>query len=190
MHEAQNSTTRSAVILGNEAFLRARHEEGNLVTPQDDRGSLLRLAVDWNQADVLRLLLDLALDPDARACVEGVENVEFTWGMPLYECVRSVTLAMAEWLLERGRIRMVRCSPVARPLSEVYAQRDERMIALLERYGGKSNASMAGLYRRRILPSDYSRSTATRDCPMTGLDRAPSQSNCWEERRGAATPKS
>ena len=37
------------------------------------------------------------------------------------------------------------------PLSEAYGQRDEKMIALLERYGGKSNQSMAGLYRRKDL---------------------------------------
>jgi len=37
------------------------------------------------------------------------------------------------------------------PLSEAYGQRDDRMIVLLDRHGGKSNASMAGLYRRADL---------------------------------------
>jgi hypothetical protein len=34
------------------------------------------------------------------------------------------------------------------PLSEAYGQRDQKMISLLERYGGQTGPSMAGLYRR------------------------------------------
>src|SRR5262249_28663676 len=50
-------TARSAVILGDEADLRRRAAEEDLVTPRDDRGWLLRLAVDCDRPEILKLLL-------------------------------------------------------------------------------------------------------------------------------------
>ena len=144
-------TARSAVILGDENFLRSRHREEDLVTPRDERGWLLRLAVDWDRTEILELLLGFGLDPDARVRTDEVDEITFTWGMPLYECARAGKLAMAEILLERGADPNGQVYASGTPLSEAYGQRDERMIALLERYGGKSNPSMAGLYRRKDL---------------------------------------
>jgi hypothetical protein len=51
-------------------------------------------------------------------------------------------------LLERGADPNGQVYASGTPLSEAYGQRDDEMIALLEKYGGKSNPSMAGLYRR------------------------------------------
>jgi ankyrin repeat protein len=144
-------TERSAVILGDVEFLRARHAEGALVTPQDADGWLLRLAVDCDRPDILKMLLDFGLDPDARVRVDDVDDIEFTWGMPLYQCTRYGKHAMAEMLLERGADPNGQVYASGTPLSEAYGQRDERMIALLERYGGKSNPAMAGFYRRKDL---------------------------------------
>jgi ankyrin repeat protein len=141
-------TARTAVILGDEELLRKKHAEEDLVTPQDDRGWLLSLAVDCNRPEMLNLLLDFGLDPDARVRVDDGDELTFTWGMPLYQCTRYRKHAMAEMLLERGADPNGQVYASGTPLSEAYGQRDERMIALLERYGGKSNASMAGLYRR------------------------------------------
>jgi ankyrin repeat protein len=136
---------RSAVILGDEEFLR---EQTGLIAPQDSDGWLLSLAVDYDRPQILRMLLDLGLDPDARVRVDGEDTVTFTWGMPLYQCARCGKHAMAEMLLERGADPNGQVYASGTPLSEAYGQRDETMIALLERFGGKSNASMAGLYRR------------------------------------------
>jgi hypothetical protein len=76
-------TPRATVIVGDEEFLRTKHAERSLTDPQDDRGWLLRLAVDWERPEILRLLLDLGFDPDARARVDDVDEIAFTWGMPL-----------------------------------------------------------------------------------------------------------
>jgi ankyrin repeat protein len=144
-------TPRSAVILGDEELLRSLHAQGTLADPQDDRGWLLSLAVDWDRPELLRLLLDLGLDPDARARVDDVDEIVFTWGMPLYQSVRAGNYEIAELLLERGADPNGQVYASGTPLSEAYGQRDVKMIELLERYGGKSNPSMAGLYRRKDL---------------------------------------
>lgn len=142
---------RSAVMLGDEEFLRARLAEGGLAAPRDQHGWLLRVAVDCDRPELLKLLLDAGFDPDARVRVEGVDEVAFTWGMPLYQCARRGKHAMAEMLLDRGADPNGQVYASGTPLSEAYGQGDDRMIALLERYGGKSNAAMAGFYRRRDL---------------------------------------
>ncbi|MGH9374177.1 MAG: hypothetical protein ACRD15_21900 [Vicinamibacterales bacterium] len=81
-------TERSAVILGDAEFLRARHADGALVTPQDEHGWLLRLAVDCDRPDILKLLLDSGLDPDARARVDGVDEIAFTCDSARRSCTR------------------------------------------------------------------------------------------------------
>ena len=141
-------TARSAVILGDVAALHKIAADEDLMTPRDDRGWLLRLAVDRQRPEVLKLLLDLGLDPDARVRVEDSDRPTFTWGMPLYQCARYGKHEMARELLERGADPNAQVYASGTPLSEAYGQRDEQMIALLEQFGGKSNASMAGLYRR------------------------------------------
>lgn len=77
-HRGAALSERSAVILGDVKFLRARHAEGALTTPQDAEGWLLRLAVDCDRPDILKLLLDFGLDPDARVRVDDVDEIEFT----------------------------------------------------------------------------------------------------------------
>lgn len=144
-------SARAAVVLGDAELLRALHAAGDIVTPRDDQGWLLRIAVDHNRPEILKLLLDFGLDPNARVRAGDSDDIEFTWGMPLYECVRAHRYEMAETLLERGADANGQVYASGTPLSEAYGQRDERMIALLERFGGKSNPSMAGLYRRKDL---------------------------------------
>jgi hypothetical protein len=126
---------------------------GDLLTPRDDRGWLLRLAVDHNRPEILTLLLDLGLDPDVRVRVEpeGAWGDRLHLGDAAYECARHGKHAMAEALLARGADPNANVYASGTPLSEAYGQRDEKMIALLERHGGKPNASMAGFYRRKDL---------------------------------------
>jgi ankyrin repeat protein len=166
-------TARSAVILGDEAFLRGRAAEEDLMTPRDHRGWLLSLAVDCDRPELLKLLLDLGLDPDARVRVEDDDRIAFTWGMPLYQCARYGKHAMAELLLERGADPNGHVYASGTPLSEAYGQRDERMIGLLERYGGTSNASMAGLYRRADLARRLLDEFGETDLPDDGFSKGP-----------------
>lgn len=166
-------TARSAVILDDEAFLRKKAAEEDLITPRDDRGWLLRLAIDCDRSEILKLLLDLGLDPDGRMRVEDDDRITFTWGMPLYQCARYGKHAMAEMLLERGADPNGQVYASGTPLSEAYGQRDERMIALLERYGGKSNASMAGLYRRADLARHLLDEFGDTNLPDDGFSKGP-----------------
>jgi len=167
-------TVRSAVILGEEAFLRRKAAEEDLIAPRDDRGWLLSLAVDCDRPGMLQFLLDLGLDPDARVRVEeDDERLTFTWGMPLYQCARYGKHAMAQMLLGRGADPNGQVYASGTPLSEAYGQRDERMIALLERYGGKSNASMAGLYRRPDLARRLLDEFGDTDLPDDGFSSGP-----------------
>lgn len=141
-------TSRAAVILGDAEFLTRKHAEEDIVTPLDDRGWLLALAVDCNRPNILKLLLDFGLDPDARIRVGGEEEPAYTWGVPLYQCARYGKHDMAETLLSYGADPNGQVYASGTPLSEAYGQRDEKMIALLEQYGGQTGLSMAGLYRR------------------------------------------
>lgn len=60
--------------------------------------------MDHDRVDLLNLLLDLGLGPDARARVEpeGEERSHSRGDMPLYECVRQRKHEMAEMLLSHG----------------------------------------------------------------------------------------
>ena len=66
------------------------------------------------------------------------------------------------------------------PPSEAYGQRDDRMIALLERSGGEPNPSTAGVYGA---PGNYCKNMATPRFPTTAsaTDRLP----CNGSARGA-----
>ena len=164
-------TARSAVVLGDAEFLRKRAGEEDLIAPRDPNGWLLGLAVDCNQPHILTLLLELGLDPDARARVTGEDEITFTWGMPLYQCARYGKHDMAKILLERGADPNGQVYASGTPLSEAYGQGDDRMVSLLEQYGGKSNASMAGLYRRPDLARRLLREFVDTKLPDDGFSK-------------------
>jgi ankyrin repeat protein len=164
-------TPRSAVILGDASFLREKAAEDDLISPRDGRGWLLELAVDYDRPDILKLLLELGLDPDARVRVEDDDRVNFSWGMPLYQCVRSRKHELAEILLKHGADPNGQVYAGGTPVSEAYGQRDETMVALLERYGGKTNPSMAGLYRRADIAKRLLEEFGDADLPDDGFSR-------------------
>jgi len=144
-------TPRAAVVLGRVEWLRDAHDRGTLVNPIDEWGGLLSLAVAHSRPEILSLLLDWGFDPDERTRFRDVggDEVVFTWGMPLWYCASSCKHAMAEILLEHGADPNASIYASGTPMSQAHGQNDERMIALLERYGGVTEPWIAGLYRRR-----------------------------------------
>jgi ankyrin repeat protein len=150
-HKGAVTTARAAAALGDAAWLRARHAEGVLVNPIDDAGGLLRIAATHNRPEILELLLDLGFDPDERIRCGDADDVEFSWGMPLWHCAGAAKYAMAEMLLRRGADPNARVSASGDPVFQAYSQRDWKMVALLEQYGGVPNATTAGLFRQTDL---------------------------------------
>jgi len=144
-------TPRAAVILGRVDWLRDAHDRGTLVNPIDEWGGLLSLAVAHSHATILSRLLDWGFDPDERTRFRDVggDDVVFTWGMPLWYCASSCKHAMAEMLLEHGADPNASVYASGTPMSQAYGQDDQRMIALLERFGGVTEPWIAGLYRCR-----------------------------------------
>jgi ankyrin repeat protein len=144
-------TARAAVALGDMQWIRERHVDGILPGPLDGTGGLLRVAITHDQPAMLELLLDLGFDPDERVRVPGSDEVEHSWGFPLWECAATGKHAMAELLLNRRADPNAQVYASGSPVSEAYGQRDSQMIALLERYGGFADVGMAALYRNTDL---------------------------------------
>jgi ankyrin repeat protein len=140
-------TPRAAVALGEAAWLRARHTEAPVSNPADGGAGLLSVAVRRDRPEMLALLLDFGFDPDERTRLEDLEDVVYSWGMPLHHCARSGKLKMAEMLLDRG----------ADPNGQVYASgsvmyaalaaHDAAMVELLARRGGFADAATVGHLR-------------------------------------------
>ena len=127
---------RTAIATGDAAWLRARHAAGML----DNGHGLVSYAVAANRPDILALLLDLGLDPDESGRVDGLEEVVPTWGEPLRACAISVKVTMAEMLLAHGANPNTNVYAASSAMYEAYKRRDEPMMALLERHGGRLTA--------------------------------------------------
>jgi ankyrin repeat protein len=127
---------RAAIADGDAVWLRTRHAEGLI----GNGYGFVRHAIEVDRPDMLTLLLDLGLDPDEAGRVEGLEEVVPTWGEPLRTCARLGKLDMAEILLARGANPNTNVYAASDALYEAHKRRDEPMLALLERHGGRLSA--------------------------------------------------
>jgi ankyrin repeat protein len=143
-------TARLAVAVGDVHWLRARHAEGAL----NNESRLVTQAVKSNRPEILTLLLDLGLDPDESGRVGGLDEVVPTSGEPLRECARLGRRDLAEILLTRGANPNTNVYAASSALDEAYARRDEAMIALLERHGGRLPPAAVALEDIDWPPSD------------------------------------
>ena len=106
----------------------------------DNGHGLVSHAVVADRPDILALLLDLGLDPDESGRVDGLEEFVPTWGEPLRACAIGAKMVMAEILLAHGANPNTNVYAASSAMYEAYKRRDEPMMALLERHGGRLTA--------------------------------------------------
>jgi ankyrin repeat protein len=132
-------TVRWAVATGDADWLKGSYAEDAFSV----RSGLITLAVESDQPEILRLLLEFGLDPDERARVDGLEEVVWSWGSPLRVCARAGHAVMASILLENGANPNTNVYAASTAMHEAFARHDERMVQQLEKYGGIVNATTA-----------------------------------------------
>jgi ankyrin repeat protein len=148
---AATMTATAAAALGDADWLRARHQDGTLTDVNDGSGGLLRIAITHNRPQILELLLDFGFDPDERIRLFEGDNAPFTWGMALQAAVYLKRYEVAETLLKRGADPNAAIYASGDPVFSAYSEGDEKMIALLERYGGVPTPGTAASFRRTEL---------------------------------------
>jgi ankyrin repeat protein len=147
----------AAAARGDVEWFRARAVQGALENPIEDFGGCLTVAARHNRIEVVRLLLDLGFDPNERTRFRGVgkDDVVFSWGMPLWQCASAGGYEIAELLLARGADPNADVYASGTPVMQAHRRGDQRMVALLEQYGGAVDAATAGAYglvdRARVL---------------------------------------
>ena len=137
----------AAVALGDLEFVRSHaHEHPQRFQSNDrDRDGLLQVAIASDDVEMVRLLLDLGLDPDDRHQLLHYESRPYSWGEPLAWAAGNGQYACAELLLERGADPNASIYASGNPVSAAYNNADERMKGLLFRHGGILDPITAGL---------------------------------------------
>ena len=144
-------TPAAAVALGGSEWLRAHHADRSLTREVAATLGLLRIAATHDQAAVLQQLLAWGFDPDERVRAGAEDDAAESWGMALQYCAGTGRYELAEMLLKAGADPNARIMASGDPMFSAYSEKDWKMIALLERYGGVPNATSAGLFRQTDL---------------------------------------
>lgn len=137
----------SAVALGDFEFVRAfaRAHPERFQADDSERNGLLTIAVQNDNIDMVRMLLDLGLHPDDRHQLHHYESKPYSWGGPLSDASGNSRYEIAELLLERGADPNASIYASANPVGAAYNNRDDRMKGLLFRYGGVLDHITIGL---------------------------------------------
>jgi hypothetical protein len=147
-----DEAARAAVANGDTAWARAPQVEGKLVNPvRWDGGGLLTVAVQHNQIDMLRFLLDAGFDPDERVSQGEGDGVAYSQGYPLWHAAALGRREMAEVLLEHGANPNVHVDSSGSAVYSAYSHKQWELAALLRRHGGVVSADIAGIYRQTDL---------------------------------------
>ena len=138
---------RTNVMLGNvEAVRQIAESHPDLFEPDiESESHLLGFAVRHNRYDMVKLLLDLGMDPDQRYRISSLEEETYNWGEPLWIAAGDGMYEIAQLLLERGADPNAAVYASGDPMSRAYNNRDDRMKRLLYRYGGSMTPEGAAL---------------------------------------------
>lgn len=138
---------RTNVMLGDvEAVRQMADSHPGLFEPDvETETQLLADSVRHNRYDMVKLLLDLGMDPDQRYRIQSLEEETYNWGEPLWIAAGDGQHDIAQLLLERGADPNAAVYASGNPMSRAYNNRDERMKRLLYRYGGTMTPDGAAL---------------------------------------------
>ena len=136
----------SAVALGDQAFVRqyAKDYPKRFQSNDSDRDGLIQIAVQNDDIDMVRLLLDLGLHPDDRYQLHEYESKPYSWGQPLLRAAGNAQYEIAEILLECGADPNASIYASGNPISAAYNNQDDKMKGLLFRYGATLDHLTAG----------------------------------------------
>jgi len=101
-------------------------------------GGLLSLAVNHNQLEMVRLLLDLGADVDERVLLEELEEPTLSWGAPLWYAALGNQVDIARVLLDRGADPNANVYASGWPLSNAWNHEGGAVKRLLLERGARS----------------------------------------------------
>lgn len=105
-------------------------------------GGLLTLAVNHNQIEMVRLLLDRGADVDERTLLEELEEPTLSWGMPLWRAALANQYEIAQLLLDRGADPNANVYASGWPLRNAWNHKEGRLKQLLLERGAKPQPYM------------------------------------------------
>jgi hypothetical protein len=180
-------TARSAVALGDADWLRACPAEGTPVNRFSGPGGLLSVAMRHDRPEMRKLLLDMGFDPDERTRLVNLEEVVYSWGMPLHHCARLGKHAMAEMLLLCGTDPNGQVFASGSVMYSALAAGDAARVKLLESPGGFADAATVGHLRltdqaRQLLADELA--GRLREGAFLNISGTLAQELLWAGRRG------
>ena len=114
-------------------------------------GGPLCVAITFGKPEMVRLLLDLGMDPDQPERVRDVEveGEEEIWsrGGPLWLASAFAEYDLAQMFIDAGADVNARCYASGTPLDRAYGIHDKRMIAQLMKHGATPSAGTLASYR-------------------------------------------
>src|SRR5579875_1951245 len=100
-------------------------------------GTLLSLAVNHSQLEMVKLLLDLGADVDERVLLEELEEPTLSWGAPLWHAARNNQVEIARVLLDHGADPNANVYASGWPLGHAFHHKDGELKRLLLERGAK-----------------------------------------------------